>query len=149
MKTYSKEELQAKALEVFEQHPNQDSIFAREDGNVFFDEHYANLDKGKLKVYPFDRADIVKVDVKKIKVVDATVVTEKAKVTTAAKGKLVKEIKGTKGQTDGLFEKLPAADNTQKESVPVAPAQEVKKVDTTLGKDGKNPETRESTNPTA
>lgn len=121
MKTYSKEELQAKALEVFEQHPNQDSIFAREDGNVFFDEHYANLDKGKLKVYPFERADIVKADVKKIKVVDATVVTEKAKATNAAKAKA---------------------------KAPVAPAQEVKKVDATLGKDGKNPETRESTNPT-
>lgn len=124
MKTYSKEELQAKALEVFEQHPNQDSIFAREDGNVFFDEHYANLDKGKLKVYPFERADIVKADVKKIKVVDATVVTAKAKATNAAKA--------------------PAA---AKAKAPVAPAQEVKKVDATLGKDGKNPETRESTNP--
>ena len=119
MKTYSKQELEAKALEVFEQHPNQDSIFAREDGNVFFDEHYANLDKGKLKVYPFERADIVKADVKKIKVVDATVVTAKAKATTAAKVK-----------------------------APVAPAQEAKKVDATLGKDGKNPETRETTNPT-
>ena len=125
MKTYSKEDLQAKALEVFEQHPNQDSIFAREDGNVFFDEHYANLDKGKLKVYPFDRADIVKVDVKKIKVVDATVVTAKAKNTNAAKAPAAAKVKA-----------------------PVAPAQEAKKVDATLGKDGKNPETRESTNPT-
>lgn len=125
MKTYSKEELQAKALEVFEQHPNQDSIFAREDGNVFFDEHYANLDKGKLKVYPFERADIVKADVKKIKVVDATVVTAKVKATNAAK-----------------------APASAKAKAPVAPAQEAKKVDATLGKDGKNPETRESTNPT-
>lgn len=125
MKTYSKQELEAKALEVFEQHPNQDIIFAREDGNVFFDEHYANLDKGKLKVYPFERADIVKADVKKIKVVDATVITAKAKTTNAAKAPAVAKVKA-----------------------PVAPAQEVKKVDTTLGKDGKNPETRESINPT-
>lgn len=125
MKTYSKQELEAKALEVFEQHPNKDSIFAREDGNVFFDEHYANLDKGKLKVYPFERADIVKADVKKIKVVDATFVTAKAKATTAAKAPAAAKIKA-----------------------PVAPAQEAKNMDTTLGKDGKNPETRESTNPT-
>lgn len=119
MKTYSKQELETQTLEVFEQHPKQDTIYAREDGNIFFDEHYANLDRGKLKVYPFNRADIVKGDVKKIKVVDAAAVTEKAKTTTAAK-----------------------------EKAPVAPAQEVKKVDATLGKDGKNPETRETTNPT-
>jgi hypothetical protein len=85
-KVYSKTELQEKAQEVFDQYPSEDKIFAREDGNIFLNESYAELDRGNLKVYPFDRSDIVKTD-KKV---------------------------------------------------------EAPKVDKTLGKDGKNPETRNS-----
>ena len=138
MKTYSKKELEAKALEVFEQHPAQHKVYAREDGNIFFSENYAELDKGELKIFPIERE--------------------------------IKEVIGKEGQAKGSFEKLPAADDTKKVSVPKtttkkanAPKTTAKKAvtpkdvkdikvtaetvipDATLGKDGKNPENRQST----
>lgn len=114
MKIYSKKELKAKALEVFEQYPSEDNVFAREDGNVFFSQNLAELDKGKLKVYHFEKSDIVKVDVNTIDVNAETV--EAPKVET------------------------PVGDAPKVE----APVVEAPKVDKTLGKDGKNPENRNS-----
>ena len=61
-KLYSKKELKAKALDVFEQYPSEDKVFAREDGNIFFNENMAELERGKMKVYPFEKRDIVEVD---------------------------------------------------------------------------------------
>ena len=55
MKTYSKKELEAQAVAVFEKYPNADQVFAREDGNIFFSENLADLGRGKLKIYPIDR----------------------------------------------------------------------------------------------
>lgn len=133
MKTYSKKELEAKALEVFEQHPAQDKVYAREDGNIFFSENYAELDKGELKIFPIDRE--------------------------------VKQFVASTGQTTGSFQKLPPADDTKKVSVPkaktkkptiqkAAVSKDVKDIkvtgetvvpNATLGKDGKNPENRQTT----
>lgn len=113
MKTYSKKELEAKALEVFEQHPAQDKVYAREDGNIFFSENYAELDKGELKIFPIDRE--VKVETPKVdakKVIAPKAAAKKAVTTTD-----VKNIKVT--------------------AETVIP-------DATLGKDGKNPENRQS-----
>lgn len=61
-KIYSKKELKAKAQEVFEQYPSEDKVFAREDGNIFFNENLAELDKGKMKIYPLEKSDIEKAD---------------------------------------------------------------------------------------
>lgn len=142
MKTFSKKELEAKALEVFELHPNQDKVYAREDGNIFFSENYAELDKGQHKIFPIERE---------------------------------KEITGKEEQGNGSFGQLPAADGTKKASAPktttkkattpkadakkattptAAASKEVKDIkvtaetvipNTTLGKDGKNPENRQTT----
>lgn len=109
MKTYSKKELEAKALEVFEQHPAQDKLFAREDGNIFFSENYADLDRGKLNVFPIERE--IKVEAPKAE-------TKKATTPKAAASKEVKDIKVTAETV------IPNA---------------------TLGKDGKNPENRQTT----
>lgn len=130
-KVYSKKELNAKALEVFEQYPSEDKIFAREDGNIFFNENWADLGRGKLKVYPIDRSDIIKTEkaVEDIDVKDPVIETKK--------------VETPKVET-------PAADakkvETPKVETPAANAKKVEtlKVDKTLGKDGKNPETRNS-----
>lgn len=117
-KTYSKKELEAKALEVFEQHPNQDKVYAREDGNVFFSENYAELDKGELKIFPIERevkAEAQKADTKKVTAPKAT--APKAAAKKAVTPTDVKNIKVT-----------------AKTVIP----------DATLGKDGKNPENRQS-----
>lgn len=55
MKTYSKKELEAQAVAVFEKYPNADQVYAREDGNIFFSENLADLGRGKLKIYLIDR----------------------------------------------------------------------------------------------
>jgi hypothetical protein len=172
MKIYSKQELDAKALEVFEQYPDQDKVFARQDGNVFFSENLADLDKGKLKVYPLERSNIVKVDIKEIEVT-AKIVKHVAKVESVkdkAPAKPVKEespiiplvpadaskeILGEQGETTGKFEPLPPNDDSAKvsehvkeETPAVVEKEGTPKVDATLGKEGKNPETRNSTKAT-
>lgn len=113
MKTYSKKELEAKALEVFEQHPNQDKVYAREDGNVFFSENYAELDKGELKIFLIERE--VKAEAPKVD-------TKKATAPKAAAKKAVtpKDVKGIKVTAETVIP------------------------DATLGKDGKNPENRQT-----
>lgn len=124
MKTYSKKELEAKALEVFEQHPAQDKVYAREDGNIFFSENYAELDKGELKIFPIDRevkVEAPKGDDKKViapKEDTKKVTAPKAAAKKAAVSKDVKDIKVTAETV------IPNA---------------------TLGKDGKNPENRQTT----
>lgn len=124
MKTYSKKELEAKALEVFEQHPAQDKVYAREDGNIFFSENYAELDKGDLKIFPIDRevkVEAPKVDTKKI--VTPVVEAKKAATPKAAtkKATVSKDVKNIKVTAETI---TPNA---------------------TLGKDGKNPENRQTT----
>lgn len=59
MKTKSKAELIELAVAVFENHPDQDSCFAREDGNIFFTENHSLLGKGDLKIFTFERNIIV------------------------------------------------------------------------------------------
>jgi hypothetical protein len=134
MKIYSKKELKAKAFEVFEQYPSEDNVFAREDGNVFFSQNLAELDKGKLKVYHFEKSDIVKVDVNNIDVnaekVEAPVIeTPKVEVPVVDVPKV----------------EAPVIE-TPKVEVPVvdAPVVDAPKVNITLGKGGKNPENRNS-----
>ena len=60
MKTYSKIQLIAMALEVFAKYPQEDKVFAREDGNIFFSENHADLERGKMQVFPFTREEMVK-----------------------------------------------------------------------------------------
>jgi hypothetical protein len=60
MKTKSKSELIAMAVDVFENYPDQDTCFAREDGNIFFSENHSELGKGELKVYIFERSELAK-----------------------------------------------------------------------------------------
>lgn len=129
MKIYSKKELKAKALEVFEQYPSEDNVFAREDGNVFFSQNLAELDKGKLKVYHFEKSDIVKVDVNTIDVNAETV--EAPKVETPV---------GDAPKVEAPKVETPVVEAPKVE----APVVEAPKVDKTLGKDGKNPENRNS-----
>jgi hypothetical protein len=97
MKLLSKIQLIALATAVFKQYPDRDKLFAREDGNLFFEENHSELGRGKLKVYALDKADI-----------DPTKTDDSKPV---------------------------------KAKETVEPA---KKTDTTIGKDGKNPETRTS-----
>ncbi len=126
-KVYSKKELKARAQEVFEQYPSEDKVFAREDGNIFFNENLADLGRGKLKVYPFDRSDIVKSDkaVEDIEV-NAEVIHNTPTVDTP--------------KVEAPVVDSPAVDTPKVE----APTVEAPTVDKTLGKDGKNPETRKS-----
>jgi hypothetical protein len=126
-KVYSKKELKARAQEVFEQYPSEDKVFAREDGNIFFNENLADLGRGKLKVYPFDRSDIVKSDkaVEDIEV-NAEVIHNTPTVDTL--------------KVDTLKVEAPVVDFPAVDT----PKVEAPKVDKTLGKDGKNPETRNS-----
>ncbi|WP_051604423.1 hypothetical protein [Flavobacterium sasangense] len=176
-KVYSKKELKAKAQEVFEQYPSEDKVFAREDGNIFFNENLAELGRGKLKVYPFDRSDIVKTDkaVEDIDV-DAEIVVEAPVVETPKVETPVVDtpavdtpkvetpvvdtpaVDAPKVETpvvdapavDTPKVETPVVDtpavDTPKVETPVvdAPKVETPKVDKTLGKDGKNPETRNS-----
>lgn len=58
MKLLSKIQLIALALEVFAQNPDQETCFAREDGNIFFTENYAELGRGKMKVYTFSKSEL-------------------------------------------------------------------------------------------
>jgi len=116
-KVYSKKELKAKAQEVFEQYPSEDKVFAREDGNIFFNENWAELGRGKLKVYPFDRSDIIKTD-KPVEDIDVD----------------AENVDGTPSGDAPVVE-VPTVD---------APAVDAPAVDKTLGKNGKNPETRNS-----
>lgn len=110
MKTYSKIQLIAMALEVFAKYPQEDKVFAREDGNIFFSENHADLERGKMQVFPFTREEMVKeANVKEAKVI---------------------AFKTTKEVTPKV----------KKEQVP-APAG---KANSTLGKEGKSPETRNS-----
>lgn len=54
--TYSKEELQAKANEVFSSFENAKKVYATLDGNVFIEENRARLHAGtKGTIVPFDR----------------------------------------------------------------------------------------------
>lgn len=119
MKTYSKKELEAKALEVFEQHPAQNKLFAREDGNIFFSENYADLDRGKLNVFPIERE--IKVEAPKAETKKATTPKADAKKATTTKAAASKEVKDIKVTAETVIP------------------------DATLGKDGKNPENRQTT----
>ena len=171
-KVYSKKELKAKAQEVFEQYPSEDKVFAREDGNIFFNENLAELGRGKLKVYPFDRSDIVKtdkavedidvnaevindtpaVDAPKVEapVVEAPKVEAPVVDTPAVEAPKVETpvvdapaVDAPKVETPVV--ETPAVDAPKVEAPVVdTPAVEAPKVDKTLGKDGKNPETRNS-----
>ena len=58
MKLFSKIQLIALALEVFKQYAQEDTCYAREDGNIFFTENYAELGRGKMKVYTFLKSEI-------------------------------------------------------------------------------------------
>jgi hypothetical protein len=122
-KTYSKKELEAKALEVFEQHPNQDKVYAREDGNVFFSENYAELDKGELKIFPIERevkAEVPAAATTKATTTKATAPKAAAPKAAAKKAVTPKDVKDIKVTAETV---IPNA---------------------TLGKDGKNPENRQS-----
>lgn len=55
MNLHTKKELETQAQEVFNQYPDETKCFAREDGNIFFSENHANLDKGKLKIYEIEK----------------------------------------------------------------------------------------------
>jgi hypothetical protein len=143
-KVYSKKELKAKAQEVFEQYPSEDKVFAREDGNIFFNENLAELGRGKLKVYPFDRSDIVKTD-KAVEDIDvnAEVINNTPAVDAPVIGTPV--VDAPKVDTPAVEAPVigtPVVDAPKVE----APAVDTPVVDKTLGKDGKNPETRNSNN---
>lgn len=58
MKLFSKAQLIALALAVFKQYTDEDTCYAREDGNIFLTENYADLGRGKMKVYTFLKSDI-------------------------------------------------------------------------------------------
>ena len=58
MKLFSRIQLIALALDVFKQYTQEDTCFAREDGNIFFTENYAELGRGKMKVYTFLKSEI-------------------------------------------------------------------------------------------
>lgn len=55
MKTYSKEELEKKALKIFKQFPNANKVYATADGNVFLDKNRANLHT-KGQIFEIERA---------------------------------------------------------------------------------------------
>lgn len=95
MKIYSKKELNAKALEVFEQYPLEDKVFAREDGNIFFHENLAELNRGKMKVYPFDKNNIVKTDT----AVDDTDLDEKINEAPVVEAPVVDKTLGKDGKS--------------------------------------------------
>ena len=168
-KVYSKKELKAKAQEVFEQYPSEDKVFAREDGNIFFNENLAELGRGKLKVYPLDRSDIVKtdkavedidvnaevindtpaVDAPKVEApkVEAPVVDTPAVDTPKVEApKVEAPVVGTPAVDTPKVE-TPVVDTPAVDAPAVdAPAVDAPAVDKTLGKNGKNPETRNSNN---
>lgn len=156
-KVYSKKELKARAQEVFEQYPSEDKVFAREDGNIFFNENLADLGRGKLKVYPFDRSDIVKTEkaVEDIEV-SAEVVNNNPTVDAPVIDTPVVDAPKVEAPTvDTPVIDTPVV-NTPKVEAPAvdapvidtpvadAPKVDAPKVDKTLGKEGKNPETRNS-----
>ena len=161
-KVYSKKELKAKAQEVFEQYPSEDKVFAREDGNIFFNENLAELGRGKLKVYPFDRSDIVKTDkaVEDIDVnaevindtpavdapkVEAPVVDTPAVDAPKVEAPVVDAPAVDAPKVEAPKVEAPVVDAPKVEAPKVeAPKVEAPVVDKTLGKDGKNPETRNS-----
>ena len=151
-KVYSKKELKAKAQEVFEQYPSEDKVFAREDGNIFFNENLAELGRGKLKVYPFDRSDIVKSD-KAVEDIDvnAEVINNTPAVDAPkVEAPVVEAPKVEAPVVEAPVVDTPAVDAPKVEAPVVdAPKVDAPKVETpvvnkTLGKDGKNPETRNS-----
>jgi len=151
-KVYSKKELKAKAQEVFEQYPSEDKVFAREDGNIFFNENLAELGRGKLKVYPFDRSDIVKSD-KAVEDIDvnAEVINDTPAVDAPKVEAPVVDTPAVDApKVEAPVVDTPAVDAPKVEAPVVdAPKVDAPKVETpvvnkTLGKDGKNPETRNS-----
>lgn len=88
MKLFSKIQLIALALEVFKQYAQEDTCYAREDGNIFFTENYAELGRGKMKVYTFLKSDIEATSVEPAadtKKAITPVVTSPKKVTTSVK----------------------------------------------------------------
>ena len=146
-KVYSKKELKAKAQEVFEQYPSEDKVFAREDGNIFFNENLAELGRGKLKVYPFDKSDIVKTD-KAVEDIDvnAEVINNTPAVDAPkVKAPVVEAPVVDTPAVEAPKVEAPAVDTPVIDTPVVdAPKVETPKVDKTLSKDGKNPETRNS-----
>lgn len=141
-KVYSKKELKAKAQEVFEQYPSEDKVFAREDGNIFFNENLAELGRGKLKVYPFDRSDIVKTD-KGVEDIDVN--AEVINDSPAVDAPKVEAPAVEAPVVEAPVVDAPAVEAPVVETPVVeAPVVDAPKVDKTLGKDGKNPETRNS-----
>ena len=148
-KVYSKKELKAKAQEVFEQYPSEDKVFAREDGNIFFNENLAELGRGKLKVYPFDKSDIVKTD-KAVEDIDvnAEVINNTPAVDAPkVKAPVVEAPVVDTPAVEAPKVEAPAVDTPVIDTPVVdAPKVETPVVDKTLGKDGKNPETRNSNN---
>ena len=166
MKTQSKKELQAAAQKVFNDYPAANEVYAREDGNIFFSENHADLGRGKMKVYNFQREDVAGSEIE----VDADeLITDSNGSTT------VLTPVEDQPEAGAQSEKIPAADDTLKVSDPVAPTIDeaakkdeakpaektavktpaVKKkpaaskkpaVSKTTGKNGKNPENRTNSN---
>lgn len=59
MKTYSKVQLIAMAVQVLVNNPDENTVFAREDGNIFLSENYAQLEAGNMKIYPLGRSECI------------------------------------------------------------------------------------------
>lgn len=143
MKIYSKIELIALAFEVLTQYPDENKVFARNDGNIFFSENLAELGKGKLKVYPLDRSEVI--PTAKMKVVTETAPADKSEATKNAIDSSVgtteeiKEMIGEQTETEATTEASKTVEDTVQVSTPPV-------TDATLGKDGKNPENRNAKN---
>lgn len=119
--TYSKKELEEQSLEVIKKYTEENEVFAREDGNVFFSENHAQLECGKLKIFKFTREELVKN-------IEVNLSNEKVGKATGELGK------ATTAPVEGSTKELA----TKKQELKKA----TEKVNTTTGKDGKNPETR-------
>jgi len=102
----------AACIAVFEKNADVNSLYAREDGNIFFNENYANLDAGKLKIYEVTRQEAM----------------ESQKPTAPV----------TKTPTAPATKNAPTA----KKATTTTTKKAVETVDKTTNMEGKNPETR-------
>lgn len=140
-KVHSKKELEAMAADVFARYPEAEKLFAREDGNIFFDENSAGLGRDKMKIYEFEKAA-------SLEVVGATFengddnAEEAAKEAAAKKEATAKEAAAKKEEAAkaAAAKKEAAAKAAAAKKESAAKAAESK----TTGKDGKNPENRKN-----
>ena len=147
MKLLGKIALMVLAADVFAQYPEEQKVFAREDGNIFFMENYAQLNRGKLKIYPIERTEltvqIAAVEAKKIEVIGEEIVSTGEP---EPKAPLVPEFQETPAT------EVPEASETEPSAPAPKPAENKAAPKKTAsnkatGKDGKNPENRTTNKP--